>query len=99
MEPLIVLPKKTYFYSQPVARKLLLCQQQRKFTGFCPEQEVVMNAKWIGYALAAILVLASCDLEPSNGGPTEDFTSPSITSITPSDGEDSVSEEAEEMRA
>jgi len=50
-----------------------------------------MSSKWIGCALAAILVFASCALEPSDGGPTEDLTSPSVTSVSPSDGEDSVS--------
>jgi len=50
-----------------------------------------VNKKMFGCVVAAILVFASCEMEPSGGGPTEDITSPSVTSVSPADGEDSIS--------
>jgi len=50
----------------------------------------MIDKKFLGF-LAGLVVLCACSLDPPNDGPQGDFTPPTVSSVTPSDGEDSVS--------
>jgi len=50
-----------------------------------------MNRKWVGYIVAALILVSSCALEPPDEGPSEDLEPPYVTSISPAGFEDSVS--------
>ena len=50
-----------------------------------------MNRKWVGYIVAALILVSSCALEPPDEGPSEDLEPPFVTSISPAGFEDSVS--------